>query len=178
MKFFYSIRLFKVTDAPLAVCVFFFSPHFGRTSHACHCQSGKVEQSQTLALYNHTAHPHLTPKTSRESKEPTWMGPCNHCFMSCSNHRLLLMEFPVLLKNILKLCLTFFYPCGGGQMQRSHREGCGGWISDALAAHSQVALCADPPRMLGKGSSGSKGTWNTAERGISGLRGSLGILQR
>lgn len=52
------------------------------------------------------------------------------------------------------------------------------WIFDVLAPRSQVMLCADPPRMLGKGSSGSKGRWNTAEWGISGLRRSLGILPR
>lgn len=39
------------------------------------------------------------------------------------------------------------------------------------------AMCR-PPTMLAKGSSGSKGMWNIAERGISGLRGSFGILQR
>lgn len=52
------------------------------------------------------------------------------------------------------------------------------WIFDVLAPRSQVMLSADPPRLLGKGSPGSKGTWNTAEWGISGLRRSLGILPR
>lgn len=86
------------------------------------------------------------------------------------NHGLQMQSSPW---NILKQCLTF--PCYRGQKVQT--EKCG-WIFDVQTPHSQVTLRTDPPRMLGKGSSGSKGTWNTAEQGMLGLRGSLGILWR